>query len=49
MPKSDGTLDKAILAALKDLIKSGKYTSILKKWGVQSGADTTPALNGATS
>ena len=49
VPKSDGTLDTAILAALKDLIKSGKYSSILAKWGIQSGADTTPALNGAIS
>ncbi len=49
VPKSDGTLDTAILAALKDLIKSGKYSSILAKWGIQSGADTKPALNGAIS
>jgi len=49
VPKADGTLDTAILAALKDLIKSGKYSSILAKWGIQSGADTTPALNGAIS
>ena len=34
MPKADGTLDKAILAALKDLIKNGQYATILKKWGV---------------
>jgi len=49
VPKQDGTLDKAILAALKDLISNGQYATILKKWGVQSGADTHPALNGATS
>ena len=49
VPKSDGTLDKAILAALGDLIKNGKYKSILAKWGVQSGSDTHPALNGALS
>ncbi|MGH2852006.1 MAG: ABC transporter substrate-binding protein [Solirubrobacteraceae bacterium] len=49
VPKPDGTLDKAILAALKDLVKNGKYQSILKKWGIQSGADTHPALNGALS
>ncbi len=49
VPKQDGTLDKAILAALKDLIKNGQYATILKKWGVQSGADTHPVLNGATS
>jgi len=49
VPKQDGTLDKAILVALKDLVKNGQYQAILKKWGVQSGADTKPALNGATS
>jgi polar amino acid transport system substrate-binding protein len=49
VPKSDGTLDKAILLALQDLVANGKYAAILKKWGVQSGADTHPALNGATS
>jgi polar amino acid transport system substrate-binding protein len=49
VPKADGTLDKAILAALKDLVSDGKYAAILKKWGVQSGADTHPVLNGATS
>jgi polar amino acid transport system substrate-binding protein len=49
VPKAAGTLNKAILAALKDLIKSGKYASILKTWGVQAGADTHPALNGALS
>jgi polar amino acid transport system substrate-binding protein len=49
VPKQDGTLDKAILAALKDLQKSGQYTAILKKWGIQAGADNHPALNGAIS
>ncbi|MGD0385314.1 MAG: ABC transporter substrate-binding protein [Solirubrobacteraceae bacterium] len=49
VPKQDGTLDKAILVALKDLVANGQYATILKRWGVQSGADTHPALNGATS
>jgi polar amino acid transport system substrate-binding protein len=49
VPKSAGTMDKAILGALKDLVANGKYMTILKKWGVQSGADTKPALNGAIS
>jgi polar amino acid transport system substrate-binding protein len=44
-------LAKAILAALQDLMKNGTYTSILTKWGIQSGA--IPAamvkINGATS
>jgi polar amino acid transport system substrate-binding protein len=49
VPKADGTLNKAILAALNDLVKSGKYEAILKKWGVQAGVDSHPKLNGAIS
>jgi len=49
VPKADGTLDKAILAAVKDLINNGQYHSILAKWGVVPGADMHPALNGALS
>ena len=49
VPKSDGTLDQAILAALKDLQKNGQYAAILKKWGVTPGTDNHPVLNGATS
>jgi polar amino acid transport system substrate-binding protein len=47
-PKNS-TLDKATLAALKELIKNGTYTKILTKWGVQAGAITSPKINGATS
>ena len=49
VPKQDGALDKAILAAVEDLVKDGQYKSILNKWGVASGADSSPALNGAIS
>jgi polar amino acid transport system substrate-binding protein len=49
VPKQDGTLDKAILAALKDVIKNGQYATILKRWSVQLGADTHPVINGAIS
>jgi polar amino acid transport system substrate-binding protein len=49
VPKADGTLDRAILAAVKDMITDGRYRSILAKWGVSEGADTQPALNGALS
>jgi polar amino acid transport system substrate-binding protein len=49
-PKGNG-LDKAVLAALQVLMKNGSYSSILSKWGIQSGA--IPAsqvkINGATS
>ncbi len=44
-------LAPAVLAALKELMSNGTYTSILSKWGIQSGA--MPAsqvkINGATS
>lgn len=35
--------------AIQKLIDSGVYESILKKWGVESGAITTSVVNGATS
>ncbi len=49
VPKQDGTLDKAVLMALNDLIKDGSYKQILTKWGLQSGAISTPKINGAIS
>ena len=42
-------LNKPILAALKVLMKDGKYKSILTKWGIQEGAITNPKINGAIS
>jgi polar amino acid transport system substrate-binding protein len=49
MPKNG--LDKAVLAALQELVKNGTYASILAKWGLQGIA--IPAsqvkINGATS
>jgi polar amino acid transport system substrate-binding protein len=42
-------MSKPILDALNKLIADGTYTQILTKWGVQDGAITTPAINGATS
>ena len=49
MPKNG--LDKAVLAALQELVKNGTYSSILGKWGLQGIA--IPAsqvkINGATS
>jgi polar amino acid transport system substrate-binding protein len=47
-PKGSG-LVKPTLAALKQLMSDGTYTTILTKWGVQSGAITNPVMNGATS
>jgi len=48
IPKTSG-MTTPVLAALKQLMANGKYLQILTKWGIQSGAITTPAINGATS
>lgn len=48
LPKQSG-IAKPILDALKVLIANGKYTAILGKWGVQSGANKNPKINGAIS
>jgi polar amino acid transport system substrate-binding protein len=47
-PKNSG-MTKPTLAALKVLMDNGTYLKILTKWGVQEGATTMPAINGATS
>jgi polar amino acid transport system substrate-binding protein len=36
---------QAIASAVKDLISDGSYAKVLKKWGVQAGAITDPAVN----
>jgi polar amino acid transport system substrate-binding protein len=48
IPKKSG-MTAPILAAMKELIANGTYTQILAKWGIQSGAITTPKVNGAIS
>jgi polar amino acid transport system substrate-binding protein len=48
IPKGSG-LEKPILAALKVLMKDGKYKAILTKWGIQEGAIANPKINGAIS
>jgi len=48
LPKTSG-MTTPVLAALKDLMASGRYTAILTKWGIESGAISTPKINGATS
>jgi polar amino acid transport system substrate-binding protein len=48
LPKTSG-MTTPMLAALKELMANGKYLAILTKWGIQSGAITTPKINGATS
>jgi polar amino acid transport system substrate-binding protein len=55
IPRPAGTaagqapLSKPILDAMKKVIADGTYSKILDKWGVQTGAITTPVINGATS
>jgi polar amino acid transport system substrate-binding protein len=49
MAKGNG-LDKAVLAALKDLMSDGTYQSIFKKWGLPAEATiSNPKINGAIS
>jgi polar amino acid transport system substrate-binding protein len=50
VPKAGG-LDKAVEAALKLLLSNGTYSSIMSKWGLQSGVITASQvkINGATS
>jgi polar amino acid transport system substrate-binding protein len=48
IPKDSG-MAPAVKAALEKLIADGKYLAILKQWGIESGAITTPVINGATS
>jgi polar amino acid transport system substrate-binding protein len=51
IPKSKdyAGMDKAVQAALEKLQADGTYLSILKKWGVESGAVTKFPINGVTS
>jgi polar amino acid transport system substrate-binding protein len=48
IPKHNG-MAAPILAALKLLMSNGTYGQILTKWGIQSGAISTPKINGAIS
>jgi ABC-type amino acid transport substrate-binding protein len=48
MSKTSGTLDKAVLAAVKDLMKDGVYNQILTVWNIQSGGISNPQINGAS-
>ena len=48
IPKNSG-MAKPVLAALEHLMANGTYMKILDKWGVQEGAISNPAINGAAS
>jgi polar amino acid transport system substrate-binding protein len=44
VPKNTG-MTEPVLAAVKKLMADGTYMKILKKWGVQEGAISNPAIN----
>jgi polar amino acid transport system substrate-binding protein len=46
IPKNSG-MTTPVQAAMKQLIADGTYTKILERWGLQSGAITSPTINGA--
>jgi polar amino acid transport system substrate-binding protein len=48
IPKGNG-MAKAVLDAVKLIMKNGTYHKILVKWGVQGGAISNPKINGAIS
>jgi polar amino acid transport system substrate-binding protein len=48
IPKGTG-MDKVVLDALKKLMADGTYMKILDNWGIQKGAISNPAINGATA
>ena len=48
-PPGSGPLTKPVFDALKKLFDDGTYLTILKKYGIQSGALKAPTINGATS
>jgi polar amino acid transport system substrate-binding protein len=48
IPKNSG-LAEPVQKAVKALIDSGEYKTILTRWGIQDGAITDPVINGATS
>ncbi len=48
LPKGNG-MAAPVQAAVNYLISNGVYHQILTKWGVQSGAVSSSAINGATS
>jgi polar amino acid transport system substrate-binding protein len=48
IPKGNG-MAQPLLDAVKNLQSNGVYNEILTKWGIQSGANTSPTINGAQS
>jgi polar amino acid transport system substrate-binding protein len=48
LPK-DGSMTKAIQAAMQSMMDDGTYLEILTRWGVEDGAITTATINGGTN
>jgi polar amino acid transport system substrate-binding protein len=49
VPKQAGTMDQAVLAAVKAVMANGTYAQILQHWGLTAGAINNPVINGAIS
>jgi polar amino acid transport system substrate-binding protein len=47
LPKDQAEFGTVLVEALRQLMADGTYTKILAKWGVESGAITTPVVNPA--
>ena len=45
LPK-DGSMTKAVQAALQSMMDDGTYLEVLTRWGVEDGAVTTATING---
>jgi polar amino acid transport system substrate-binding protein len=45
VPKEQTDYAQALAGAVKSLIDDGSYLKVLKKWGVEGGAITNPAVN----
>jgi polar amino acid transport system substrate-binding protein len=48
IPKGNG-MAKPVQDGVKELISNGAYKAILKKWGIESGAISTPKINAPIS
>jgi len=49
LPKDQTDFGGAIASAVQALISDGTYNTVLKKWGVEAGSITTPAVNPSVS
>ena len=49
LPKDQTDFGGAIASAVQALISDGTYNTVLKKWGVEAGSISTPAVNPSVS